>query len=770
MSISPATDTTLAPTRAERRRWQEQGASSGVWFPIGAIVVAVIVAHAPVLFGWLDPNPIHIVGNLETQTTLGPLPGTPFVDPNIGFGGQALSHRAMLDWFSGQVPWWNPYEGVGAPLTAGFQAGSFFPPSLFTLLPNGQVFFRMLLEMTAGIATFFLLRQLGLRRSVATLGGVLFALNGTFAWMGHAPSNPVAFLPLLLLGIERAFRAAQDGRRGGWLLVPVAIALSIVAGFPETAFIDALLAAVWIVLRLIQGSPRHRRAFAAKVVTGGAIGLLLATPLLLAVYAYSPYADIGLHAQAVDDALSRAASPLLVVPYTFGPIGAFGAYDPTGAIANVWGGGFVTTSLLFLSLVGLAGARHRGVRIAMAAWATFALMRTFGVGLAFDVTRVVPYLDRTLFSSYSAPSWEMAILLLAMLGLDDLMAVRVNKAWVAGAALVSVALTGLAVHVARSFLGAIRTAPGHELAANLSAAWAFLVIAIVVIGAFGALRSWRFAAPLLCIVMFLDVAGMFVVPELSNPRGGQIDTRLIAFLQDHLGTSRFYTFGPISPNYGSYFGIASINVNDLPVPKIWARYITTNLDTNAFPLEFTGYVRAEPDGPTSLQEFGEHVANYAWVGVKYVVTDNETDPDTLAPPGRLRLAFSDRSYDVFELEGTAPFFQALHGQCTIRWSSWNAATSRCAHATQIVRRELYMPGWSVSVNGEHQSISEYGGLFESVTVPAGTTTLSFDYVPRHESWGWGAMGLGAVALLGEAYLSWRRARRAEDQVLAPIPR
>lgn len=761
MTISTAKTPDTVPARpgVRRRRAKEhEGSSSGIWLPVSAIVIAVIAAHAPVLFGWLDPNPIHIVGNVETQTTLGPLPGTPFVDPNIGFGGQTLSHRAMLDWFSGQVPWWNPYEGVGAPLTAGFQAGSFFPPSLFNLLPNGQVFFRMVLEMTAGIATFLLLRQLGLRRWIATLGGVLFALNGTFSWMGHAPSNPVAFLPLLLLGIENAFRAAEEGRGGGWWLVPVAIALSIVAGFPETAFIDALLAAVWTALRLYQGSPRRRRVFAAKVVTGGAVGLLLATPLLVAVYAYSPYADIGLHAQAIDDALSRAASPLLVVPYSFGPIGAFGAYDPTGAIANVWGGGYVTTSLLFLSLVGLAGARHRGVRIAMAAWATFALMRTFGVGIAFEVTRAIPYLDRTLFSSYSAPSWELAILLLAMLGLDDLMDKRVNKAWVAGATLVTLALTGLAVHVARSFLGAIRTAPGHELAANFSAVWAFLIIIIVAVGAFGALRSWRLAAPLLCAVMFLDVAGMFVVPELSNPRSGQIDSRLIAFLQTHLGTSRFYTLGPISPNYGTYFGIASINVNDLPVPTIWARYITTNLDTNSFPLEFTGYVRAQPDGPTPVQEFQQHIANYAWVGVKYVVTASNTEADSLAAPGRLRLAFEDRSYHVFELKGTAPFFQAPQGQCTIQWSSWNAATSRCTHATRIVRRELYMPGWSVSVNGHAGSISEYGGLFESVTVPAGTTILSFDYAPKHASWGWGAMGLGAAVLLGEAYLGWRRPR------------
>ena len=615
----------LAITRPKRRFSTGEQKTSGVWLPISIIVVAVVAVHAPVLIGWLDPNPINLVGNLDIQGTPGPLPGYPFIDPNIGFTSQALGHRAMLDWFSGQVPWWNPYEGVGTPLAAGLQAGAFFPPTLLTLFANGQLFLHIILEVTAGIATFFLLRQLALRRWIATLGGVLFALNGTFAWMGHAPANAVAFLPLLLLGIERTFQASEEGRRGGWFLVPVAIALSIVAGFPETAYIDGLLSALWIVVRLVQASSGRRRVFAARIIEGGTIGLLLAAPLLVAVYDYFPTANIGIHAYAVDDALSRAAAPLLLTPYAWGPIGAFVQYDHTGTIANVWGGGYVTTSLLFLSLVGVVGARHRKLRIALAAWATFGLMRSMGVGIIFDLTKVIPFLDRTLFSSYSVPSWEMAILLLAVMGLDDLVSSQVHRLWVLAAGLVTLVLTGLAVLIVRSFLGDIRSAPGHELAANLSAAWAFFVVLVIAVGALGALRSWRLAAPLMCVIMLADVAGMFLVPELSNPRSGQIDAGLVGFLQDHLGTNRFYTFGPISPNYGSYFGIASINVNDVPVPKIWARYIATKLDTNTFPLEFTGYVRLQPEGPTPVEEFRKNISNYAWVGVKYVVTASNSD-------------------------------------------------------------------------------------------------------------------------------------------------
>jgi len=78
---------------------------------------------------------------------------------------------------------------------------------------------------------------------------IAFALNGTFAWLAHAPVNPVAFLPALLLGVELAFAATVAARRGGWWLIAVAEAGMFYAGFPEVAFIGGLLGVCWFAWR-----------------------------------------------------------------------------------------------------------------------------------------------------------------------------------------------------------------------------------------------------------------------------------------------------------------------------------------------------------------------------------------------------------------------------------------------------------------------------------------------------------------------------------------
>src|SRR5205085_11322488 len=93
----------------------------------------------------------------------------------------------------------------------------------------------------AGLSTFLLLRRLSLGRWASGAGAIAFALNGTFAWLSHAPVNPVALLPALLLGVELAYTASRAGRRGGWWLIAVAAAGSFYAGFPEITYIGGLL-------------------------------------------------------------------------------------------------------------------------------------------------------------------------------------------------------------------------------------------------------------------------------------------------------------------------------------------------------------------------------------------------------------------------------------------------------------------------------------------------------------------------------------------------
>src|SRR5207248_5946986 len=168
------------------------------------IAAVVVAANLPYLAGIFDANPLGPRSDLATAFVPGPIGGQPTIDPNNGYVSQALGHRAALDLVHGHVPWWNPFEGSGTPLAAGMQSAALFPPTLLTLMSNGQLYEHLLLELIAGLATFLVLRRLELNRWAAAAGGIAFGLDGTFAWFSHAPVNAVPFLPLLVLGIEHA--------------------------------------------------------------------------------------------------------------------------------------------------------------------------------------------------------------------------------------------------------------------------------------------------------------------------------------------------------------------------------------------------------------------------------------------------------------------------------------------------------------------------------------------------------------------------------------
>ena len=114
---------------------------------------------------------------------------------------------------------------------------------------------------------------------------------------------------------------------------------------------------------------------------------------------------------------------------------------------------------------------------------------------------------------------------------------------------------------------------------------------------------------------------------LSAPRSATVGTGAVTWLQANLGSYRFATLGPIQPNYGSYFGIAEMNANELPLPKAWTDYVARDLDSNIIPFEFTGGYRSDPAGPSPAEELTTLVANYEAVGVRYVVVPaSGTDP------------------------------------------------------------------------------------------------------------------------------------------------
>ncbi len=251
---------------------------------LGIAIIPLVVA-LPELAGLLHDNPLIYLSDAARNVRGGWLPGYPYIDPNDAYTTQALGRLVATDWWHGLIPWWNPYSGVGLPLAAEYQPAAFFPLTLLLRFPGGMIWVHLLLQILAGWGAYALLRQLGVRRLAALTGGILFAQNGTLAWFAHASAGPVPFLPWVLLGIERAVAKASLRDPFGWRMLAVAIAMMLLAGFPETAYICGLFALAWSVLRLAQYKSGCRLSVMWRILLGGGNGVALAAPQISGVWA-----------------------------------------------------------------------------------------------------------------------------------------------------------------------------------------------------------------------------------------------------------------------------------------------------------------------------------------------------------------------------------------------------------------------------------------------------------------------------------------------------
>jgi hypothetical protein len=134
-------------------------------------------------------------------------------------------------------------------------------------------------------------------------------------------------------------------------------------------------------------------------------------------------------------------------------------------------------------------------------------------------------------------------------------------------------------------------------------------------------------------------------------------------------------------------------------------------------------------------------------------------------PAGPRMVYRDGFAEIWQLPRPATVFSlrpasnrvgnsngsALPASCRVVGVGWDQATVRCSQPSTLVRRTLYLPGWTASVDGKGVAVgTDPGkpvGLFQTVAVPAGTTTVRFTYLPPHEGWAGVATLIALVALV-----------------------
>lgn len=712
-------------------------------FALLIIVAVVILGNFIYVSGLRDPNPLLQLSGLAVRADPRMIEGIDTIDPNNGFTSQTLGNLAADKILDGDMPYWNHYEGLGAPLAGGMQSAALSPFTLLLKFQNGLLIIHMLLEIFAGFFTYLFLRRLRLSWAASVAGGVAFALNGTFAWLTNAVFNPIAFLPMLMYGIERIYNGLNE--RVDWLYVALALALSLYAGFPETAFINGLLALLWAIMRLVQSENKKR--YAIKLAMGGVIGLALAAPILVAFLGYLPYAYIGGHDGAFAHvSLGLISLPAHVYPYVYGAIAAASGFDATGTLATHWGsiGGFFTVTMLTMAVIGLFSDIDRRIRYLCIGWFVACLLKMFGFGAAEFLWNLIPTIENAAFFRYATPSMAFTLIILAAYGFDTASNSGVRRKRLAISFLAVAAILTILALIAKSELWRISSVPNYRVVALLSVTWGILVFIFVYV--IPILIKKQFVKAMLLVLVAIDSILLFIIPQLSTPKI-QIDIAPVKFIGENIDFNRYYTLSPIAPNYGSYYGIASVNQNNLPVPKTWSEYINKNLDRNTDPILFVGYFRADVEGPSAFEEFVANQDNFRYVGVKYLVTSKNQLTSEQAAQAELNKVFTNAGVDIYELARVTQYFEPSKNCKVIDSDSRDAVIVECVGDGDLLRKELWMPGWRATVNGQSVANEQKGEIFQGVAVTDGRNEVKFNYLPPFMEFAYVAFA-GALAWIG----------------------
>ena len=696
-------------------------------YAIIAIALAVMVGNALAWTGLVNLSPMTYTTDLTTSVCHLTC-GRAWIDPNVGSITQPVGHLAAMDLLHLHVPWWNPFEGLGTPLAGEMQSTALFPLILWLALPGGLVWFHISLELIAGIATYFLARRLGASTIIATVGGALFALNGTYAWIGNSVLNPVAFLPMLVLGVEMIIASAPRRRQYGWYVAALALALSIYAGFPEVAFLDAVFAGAWAVVRLLSVDRGARLRALRRLVYAALAGMALALPIIVPFRDYLNESYVGDHTSLGELLhMSPRVLPMFFDPYLYGTIFSNPAADPYWASV----GGYFGASVTALALAGLFGRRHRPLRIFLLAWIVLGFAGSVDVFSLRRAWNLIPLVNDAGFWRYIPASIELAAIVLAVLGLTDA-AQSARARWrVAGAAGVTAVMLAVFVVTSSSVSRGVVLSGRLRLYHAALDAIPFVSLTLLVAAVLLLRGRWRiwFAA----IVVLGESVLLFVAPMAVAPSSLTVNLAPVHFLQANLGQYRYMDVAVLYPNWGSEYGISSLAANDLPLPLTFVNYVQSSLfpgiqPPNAFSVHGTAYSQTVME-----QEIATHLRAYEDASVKYLLTKTRIPlAPQLAAVG-VKKVWSDRLATVYALPDPRPFFSTASSSCTVSSTSLTEAKVNCPTGkSTLLRTEQSMKGWTATVNGRPAAVKTVDTVYQQIEVPKGTSTVEFSFQPPHE--------------------------------------
>ena len=259
---------------------------------------------------------------------------------------------------SGQIPLWNPYVFCGQPLVGNPQAWVFYPTTILLYVVPVWLYFTLntVLHLAlAGLGSYLYLRRLTADRTGATLGAIVFLGSGFMLARLQFPTmvQSAAYLPWILLLVDRII---ERPRLWYGALLTVVVALELLAGHAQIAYMTLTGAIVYALIRLFQIRRHPARAWRALSEMAGtlSLGILTASVQLMPA--------LQLYGESTREHLRwREANRFVLLPEQLSNFVLPNYYgNPVGG--DYWGAGNAWEPCVFVGLIPILLAGYAVIR------------------------------------------------------------------------------------------------------------------------------------------------------------------------------------------------------------------------------------------------------------------------------------------------------------------------------------------------------------------------------------------------------------------------
>lgn len=722
---------------------------------------------------------------------------------------------------SGQLPLWNPHTFSGAPFLANPQRAAIFYPDLLLWLTLPLKIGIWLTQAAhlflAALGMYLLVRHYTENRPASLFAAVAFAFGGYFTcrlFAGHLPQMQASvWLPWIIFSYEKVLERDRPTVRA--LVTALLLALCLLAGFPEIAFMSGValgLRFVWELARALR-SGNAPRALLINFASVLAVTLGLTAVQLLPTLELLAVSD-RVHT-SYDVVRQRSLPPINLATFLIPDLLGSGALRNTvqGSL-SIESAAYVGVAPLLLALVAPFLRRDRRVffYVALAVLAVFLALG--GNNPLYPLVRALPG-----FRQVAAPYrfvflWTFAVSVLAGLGAHALLQPTADPrrlrrfavlvlVMAAAATVITVAYIAFRPQILALAERAIRARYPDEAALRLSklggfyatqrtglalwAAFSALTGLLLLVRVRGA-RAWLPHALVALLVLDLWALNGKYLLSHEGIRTMESERRLghEAFLA---GDREPYRVLPLPeanlfPDAVLLHGISSIAGYDPIVLSSYKRYLET----------------LEGGPPGELDPRAPHIRNYKSplvdrLNVKYIVSAEPiSDPGlSLAHDAGAVRVYRKRSYipratlvhEVERVESDEAALALLPGlppdapvalllpdaptlalrspqtpeplpRVELRGPNRRVIQADLAAPGLLVLSEVYLPGWRARVDGRPATILRANYLFCGIALPEGRHTVDLVYAPASV---WAGAAVTGVTLAGIALVGLLRRRR-----------